>query len=608
MPTTNPAAVAVAATQAATQAAKKLPTPAELIAKIKEQNAARQAKTQVAFIDLSVPIVERPPDAAFNFFGGGEATPFRQIVERLQQARDDKEVRGVLLTMSGGVAFNLAQVQELRGELEQLRKAGKRTFAYADTYGTNEYLLASAATDVCILEAGELFMPGIAIEPMFYKGLLEKVGVRADYVQIGEFKGAEEPYTRTEPSPELRDEMDRLVKGLFDELVNGISGSRSLSADRVRRAIDEAMLPGRRAKEDGFVDHLVDVDGLRELMKAELGDEIDLLADYGAPDKPKVDFANPFSFLTAMAKRPEETDKPKVAIVYADGVIVDGEGAGDLLNEGGVGSEPIRRAMRMALRDEKVKAVVIRINSPGGSALASEAMWQSIRRVADEKPVVISVGSMAASGGYYIASAGEYIYADPAGIVGSIGVVGGKFVLGGLYDKLGLDTATFTAGANADLFSSTKPWDDRQRRLVRNWMKNTYDLFTERVMHTRKGKIADIDRVARGRIFTARQAKDLGMVDELGGLDQAINDAARRAKLKEGEWDTKVLPPPQTLADVLAGGGSDVRSPAAAAEATLLLSAMPAELRGALVQTTHMSRLLERRPVVLMTPYVLRVK
>jgi protease IV len=610
VPTTNPATGPTT-----TPAAKaKFPTPGELIAKMKAAKEAASSKIQVAYIDLSANFSERPA-AGLSLFGGGSTQTFRGLIERVQKARDDKDIRAVLFTMTNGIGLNLAQVQELRTEFDALRKADKRVFTYADTYDTRSYLLASAATDVCMLEAGEIFMPGIGIESMFYKGVLDKVGVKADYVQIGEYKGAEEPYTRTEPSVELKAEMEKLTAGLMSQVVDGISGGRNLSSDKVRHLMDDAMLNAQRCQREGLVDHLLDLDGLRDLLKDELGDDVELQANYAGPKQDDIDFSNPFVLLTKMAERPKETDLPKIAVVYAQGVITDGEGGGGGLpipglggDEGGIASEPYRRALRMALRDDKVKAVVIRIDSPGGSAMASEVLWQSIRRLSAEKPVIISIGGMAASGGYYLSSAGDYIFADPAAIVGSIGVVGGKMVLGGLYEKVGLTTTSFTQGKNANIYSSTSEWTDQQRRMIRTWMKSTYDQFTDRILTTRKDKILDIDKVARGRIFTAAEARALGMVDELGGLDAAIAEAAEWAELEKGGYDLKTLPPAPTLQELLGGGGFSMVAPHMTSDAAAVLGMLPADVRQALSQSIQMGQLMQRRPVVLMMPYVISVK
>lgn len=599
---------------------KAIPSPRDLIAKMRDEKAKEEAKPQVALIDVSAGFPERgaAPAALSLLGGGGGGETFRELIERFQAARKDKQVKAVLVTMNQGTGLNMAQIQELRAEFDALRKADKRVFAYADTYDTSSYLLASAASDVCMLEAGEIFMPGIGIESMFYKGTLDKVGVKADYVQIGEYKGAEEPYTRDGPSEELTAEMERLTKNLMDEVVNGISAGRGISAAQTRKLMDGVLVMSKAAQEADLVDHLIDADGIRELLKDELGvenaDDLALKVNFGRPDAPEVDFSNPFALLGAMAKQPVESNLPKVAVIYAQGVIVDGEddGGGLPLIGGGdqsVASEPMRRALRLAMRDDNVKAVVIRIDSPGGSALASEVMWQSVRRLAADKPVVVSIGHMAASGGYYLASASDCIYADPSAIVGSIGVVGGKMVLGGLYEKVGLTTATFTQGRNADIYSSTTPWTESQRRMIRGWMKNTYDQFTDRIMVTRKGKIDDIDEVARGRIFTAREAKRLGMVDQLGSLDDAIGEAAKRAKLDEGKYDLKALPPPPTLQELLGRRGTiGLVAPNVSAEKSVLLSLLPADVRQSLGQTIRMGKLMERRPVVLMSPFVISVK
>lgn len=621
----TPVASATPATQPSTQPAarattqpSKYPNLAELLEQHKKQQEEVNARAQVAVFDLDGPIIERPAD--FSLFGGDDldAPTLRSVIKRMHRARDDERVRGVLITFGAATSFNLAQAQELRDAVAELRRAGKRVFVYADGYDTATYTVASAATNVCLLPAGEMSIPGVGVETMFYRGGLDKLGVTPDFVQVGEYKGAEEPYTRTAPSDELRGEMNRLVDAMFNQIVDGIADLRGLSRDTVRRAIDDTMVTGEQAKERGFVDHLLDQDGLRPLLEGELGGEVNLLADYGEKPKEEIDFGNIFSLLKAMNKKPEETGGPKVALVYAEGVITDGEGEAGLFDSGGVGSERMREAFRSALKDETVKAVVIRIDSPGGSALASEVMWQSARRVAAKKPVIVSVGGMAASGGYYLASAGDYIYADPAAIVGSIGVVGGKFVMKDLFEKLGLTTETFARGRNADLFSSTKAWDDRQRKLIRQSMQQVYEQFTQRILTTRSGKIQDIDKVARGRIFLAPEAHKLGMVDAIGGLESAIVHAAGKAGLEEGKYEVKVLPQPKTLADLLQGeGGTGAEAQAAAARGVTvnlsvgpeaLVHQLPPAIRKAVLQQAAMVKMLERRPVALMTPYTITVK
>jgi protease-4 len=610
---TTPAATEPSAS-AAPAPARHFPTPAELIAKLKAAREKEAAQPKVALFDLSEGISEKPAD--FSLLGGERTNTLQSLLDRLNRAGADSSVNAVLITLGEG-PIDLAQAQEVRDTLAAIGKH-KKVYIYADGYDTDSYTLASGATDICMLGGGEIMMPGVGFSTMFYKGAFDKIGVEADYVQIGKYKGAKEPYTNTQPSEELKGELDRLAGSLFDQIVSGIAEHRTLSVDAVRQLINDTMISGESAQERGLVDHLVDQDGLRPLIEDQLGgQEMNLVRDYGEPPQPQVDLSSPFGFFSLLTRRPEVSDKPAVALIYAEGVISDGEGNNGVFSSGGgVASEPMRRAFRLAAHDDNIKAVVIRIDSPGGSALASEVMWQAVRRVSVKKPVIISVGSMAASGGYYLASAGDTIFADPVGIVGSIGVVGGKFVLKDLYGKLGLTTDSFSRGDNAGLFSSDQPFTAKQRDLIEKWMTNTYVQFTQRVMTTRSGKIKNIDQVAQGRIFLAPQAKDLGLVDEIGGTDAAIACAADRSGLSPGSYQIRVLPAPKTLADLFTrGGDADAQSPVHS-QANLavnisdspLLQMLDNPTRQMLISQLEMIQLLQRRPIALMSPYVLNVR
>jgi protease-4 len=370
------------------------------------------------------------------------------------------------------------------------------------------------------------------------------------------------------------------------------------------------MVRAADAHQRGLVDALVDVDGLRDLLARKLDGEINLIRDYGLDADEPIDFSNIFTLFASLTRKPPPQEGPAIALIHAQGMIVDGESGTGLFGGASVGSATMREAFRIARRDDRVKAVVLRIDSPGGSALASEAMWQAARRLAAEKPLVVSIGSMAASGGYYLASAGDHIIAEESSIIGSIGVVGGKFVLGGLYEKLGLTTETFSRGDNADLFSSQRPFTDQQRRMVTRWMRSTYEQFIERVMSTRKEKIRNIDQVARGRVFLAGEALELGMIDALGGLSAAMDHAAEQAELDE--YDVRVLPEPKTLADLLTGSRPRAAGaiPRAALTPTVdpMILGLPRSMRALLEQQVHLMRGLERRPVMLLSPFVVTVR
>jgi protease-4 len=612
-PATKPAKPNPTTLPTTTAAAKEetFPTPNELWEKYKKKQAETDKLLKIAHFDLSQPILEKSPD--FTLFGDQHLLTIQTLIDRLHRARDDKNLRGVLVTFSANSSFNLAQAQEIRAAFAELRKAGKRTFAYADGYDTATYVAASGATDVCLLQGGEIMIPGVGIETMFAKGLLDKIGVQADYVQIGEFKGADEQFTRTEPSPEARGELNKIVDSMYELLVDTIATNRDVSKQTVKQIIDDCIVSARVAKERKLIDHLVSQDELRDLIAKELSGDINLLANYAEPEREKIDFSNPFAMLAQMGKKPAGSgNADAIALIHADGVIIDGEAEDGLLGGGGnVGSENIRKAFRAATRDDAVKAIVLRIDSPGGSALASEVMWQAVHAAAQEKPVIVSIGSMAASGGYYLASAGDHIFADPSAIIGSIGVVGGKFVLKDLFEKIGVSTETFARGKNAALFSMNEPWTDRQRRMVATWMKQTYEQFTERVMVNRKGKIKDIDQVARGRIFLAKQARDLGMVDELGGLSEAIKHAAAEVDL--AKYDVRTVPASKSIVDMLTGRASEDEArmpyrPTIKISTDSPLNVMPASMRKLFVQQLQMIQLMDKRPVMLVSPYVITVK
>jgi protease-4 len=610
---TEPASTPPATTRASAAAADKFPTPAELIAKMRAARKAKDALPHVAYLDLAQPLVEKPSD--FSFFGDQDTKTVRSVLDRLGKARTDSQVKGVLITLSAETDLSFSQAQEIRDALAAITKAGKKTFVYADAYDTAAYTLASGASDVCMLEGGEIMIPGVGMEAMFARGLLDKIGVKADYIQIGEYKGADEQYTRTSASVELRGQMTKLTEALYGEIVDGIASHRNLPKKKVKSIIDQALLTGPVAKRRGLVDHLVDQDGLRELMSKALGGKkIELMYHYGEAQREDVDVSNPFALFAAMSKKPEPSGKPEVAVVYVDGVIKDGQGGQGMFGGSSVGSDDLRKALRVAQRDKNIKSVVLRINSPGGSALASEVIWQAARRVAETKPLVVSVGGMAASGGYYIASAGERIYADPGAIVGSIGVVGGKFVWHDLATKLGLNTETFSKGANADLFSSSHPFDQRQRKMITHWMKQTYEQFTRRVMSTRGKAIKEIDDVARGRIFAAPVGKEVGLVDEIGGFDAAVADAARRAHLKEGYYELRTLPAPKTFADLFWRGGEETTSPIRpkvqvdAGAASAIFGLLDRATRDALGQQLQALQLFQERPVQLVMPYIVTVR
>lgn len=598
-PTTKPASRTPVPTTRATQ----IGDAEGLAQKLKRLKDEKAALAKVAHIDLSRPLAEKPAD--FSLFGDADAQTHYSVLNRIAQAGKDKDIAALLVTARED-EIALAQAQELRDALAAVAASGKPVFVYADRFSTATYTMATGATDVCILPGGEMVMPGVAIETMFAKGLLDKIGVKAEMIQIGEYKGADESMTRYGPSEELRGELNRLVDGIYGQVVKDTAQRRHVTEKVVQGAIDQAMIPAAEAKSLKLVDHVVDIDGLRGLIKEKLGKEIDVEAEYGATKRDDIDMSNPFALLHLLTKRPAVSDEPAVGLVYVDGMIAEGDSGGGLFDDALATDGAIRKAMRLALRDDSIKAVLIRIDSPGGSALASEAAWQAIRRVAQKKPVVVSVGGMAASGGYYIACAGDRIYADPAAIIGSIGVVGGKLSLQELYAKLGLTSEIFSKGANAGMFSSSQPFTDSQRVMLKNLMKQTYEQFVDRVMQTRKDKIQAIDKVARGRIFVAQQAKDLGMIDEIGGMAQALRYTGEKAGLGATP-KVRVLPAPKTLADVFAGN-TEAKAPMQRMQLPAELMLLPEGARKLAMRELYVMQTLQKETTLVVTPAMFQAK
>lgn len=609
-PSRSSSARAPATAPAATQPAldPRVAFARENIARHIEELRRQRNAVKVAYIDLDREISESP--ARFVLLADVRLT-LHNVIARLNKAREDREIRAVLLNI-GDTDFNLAQAQELRDAIGDLRREGKRVFVYADSYDTASYIAASASRDICLPEGGEMVIPGVGVHMLFAKGLLDLIGVKADYVQIGRFKGADEQFTRTEPSREMRGEIDKILDGIFKQIVDGIACQRNISNADVIDMINGVFLSAKIARQRGFVDHLVDQDGLRDLLKKELGRDIDLVHGYGLPQREEIDLSNPLAVLSLLAGRraAPETTRPSVALIYITGLIIDGESGDSLFAGDEIGSEDLRKSLRVAVRDESVKAIVLRIDSPGGSAGASEAIYQAVRRAAAAKPLVVSIGSTGASGGYYVACAAGHIFADPSAIVGSIGVVGGKFVLKDLFGKVGINAESFIRGNNADLFSLSRSFSEQQRRLVTEWMQRTYDQFVDRVMATRKGRIRDIDEVAHGRMFLAQQARDLGMVDELGGLDRALAHAARQAQLAPGAYDVRVIPSTKSVLDLLRGEDPDTAMPIRPAlrpDMTRWLDLLGRnEARLARMQL-RLVQLMQNRPVALVAPYIFAV-
>jgi len=533
--------------------------------------AAKKKSAVIAHVRLSGSIAEGVGQGGLL----ADVSPhLHRVIERLDKAAGDSRVKGVLLSIDSP-ELGRARADELRAAIARVRKAGKPVAAHLVSGQPAHYLVATACDTVAMPPAATLEITGVRAEVMFYKALLDKLGVEAEILQVGEFKGAGEPMTRTTMSPQLRAQYEQFVGDLFEQLVERIAADRKLGADRVRQLIDTGVFTPQAAVEAGLIDAIAYEDELIDgLAGAGLADAepVRVIRDYG---EQKVD--GDFSGIGGLVKLVELLSGQKqaapagrerqIAVVYLTGEIREGKGKDDLFSGGAAGSESVIKAIRDAAKDDKVAAIVLRIDSPGGSALASDLIWREAERT--KKPVVASLSDTAASGGYYVAVAADRIVAAPGTLTGSIGVVGGKIAVGQALEKVGVHTDVVAKGRNAGWLSMQTPFTEPEREAFLATMKDVYRLFTTKVAAGRKLDIDRVAQLAEGRVFTGRMAKEAGLVDRLGTLDDAIDEAKKLAGIPADERiERLLLPEPRGLFDELFGMGAAPGNPLGQAAAT----------------------------------------
>ncbi len=476
---------------------------------------------------------DMPEESASGLSGLFESRPpsIRGLVDAVDRAGRDPAVKGLLLRV-GSVGTGWARVEELRDALVRFRRSGKPSWAHLEFAGNREYFLATGCAKVAASPTAMLDVSGLAAEVSFYKGTLDKVGVLAQFEGVGRYKNAPNQFTETGFTAPHREQMEALVESLFGHYVRGVAEGRGLSHGDVLAAIDRGPYHAPEAKAAGLVDELLYLDQVEDRFPAEgrLSPAAYVKAGRG------------FGF----------DGRPKVALVYAVGEIVPGESQSSPFGGGMAGSDTIVRGLRQAGQDDGVRAIVLRVDSPGGSGTASDAIWREVGLARRRKPVVVSMGDYAASGGYYIAMGADAIVAEPGTITGSIGVFSGKFSLSGLYGKLGVSQETVRRGKNATLFSSWDPWTDEERAKIRGLNVAFYETFVAKAAEGRKKTKDELDAVAQGRVWTGEEALRVGLVDALGGLDAAVGVARERARIPKGqEVQLVVMPQKKGLLETL---------------------------------------------------------
>lgn len=538
----------------------------------REPDVARQS---TLVLRPSGELHEMAPDDVFGAFIGVETATVRGFVDNLRKAQRDPRITSVLL-MPGSLDLPFwAKVQELRDAVVEFRKSGKTVVAFLEYGGDREYYLASAADRVFLLPTSPLDLTGVASYEVFLRGTFDMIGAYPDFHHIGEYKTAPNQLTERSFTPAHREMAESLNRDMYEQLVRGIADARRKSEADVRALLDQGPFLPEDALRAGLVDDLV------------YEDQIDDRVQELKPDSGEVRRVDGGAYGRISPRSVGIRPRSRIAVLYAVGVIASGKSSVDPINGAVAGSETIVEQIRQARDDESVKAIVLRVDSPGGSSTASDVIWRELTITRDEnpsRPLVASMSDLAASGGYYIAMPAQEIVAQPATLTGSIGIYTGKLVTGGTLAKLGITTETVTSGRNADIYSPFTRFSPDQQSKVEEYMQAFYDQFVEKVAKSRQMSPERVDAIAQGRVWTGRQARELGLVDQLGGLDAAVAVAKQRARIPADE-DVELVtyPPRRSFYESLAArfGGS---APAALAALgargdTRALAALTAPIR-----------------------------
>jgi len=564
-----------------------------------EKTAEKTKKVTLA----SILVKDSYPEGVASEGLFGESKPhLRDLVERLDKAAKDDKIAGVVLRLREP-QIGLAKVDELRAAVALVRKAGKKVYADVHSASTKDFMVATACDQIIMPPSGSLMITGVQAEVIFFKGLFDKLGIQADFIQIGDFKGASEPFTRNGMSPEFRQQYESVINDYYEQIVSTLAGDRKIEPDQVKKLIDLGLFSAEQAREAKLIDRVAYEDQWRDQLKQELNtDELAIERDYGKK-KSDADLSGMaglmklIEVLTGGDQKAKSSKNNKIALVYVVGAITTGESTASFFGSETVGSDTIVKALRQAEDDPKVKGIVLRVDSPGGSALASDLIWREVVRT--KKPLIASMGDTAASGGYYVSMGAKKIFVEPGTLTGSIGVVGGKLALRGLFDKIGLNAETISRGKTSGTMSFTDPFTLEEREAWKRLMLETYKQFTSKAAEGRHMDPHKLESLAQGRVFTGRMAVANGLADQIGTLDEAIAEVKKLAEVKPDEKiDLLILPKPKGIFEQFFGGGG------AEAEIKALV---PGELIEAF-QSAETLRKLFAEPAVTVMPYNVRIK
>ena len=491
-------------------------------------------KNSVLFLDFNGTLEERAVENPLASIMGNEFNSYGldDILAAIKEAKKDKNIEGLYLQAGAMDGASSASLEEIRGELQSFKESGKFIVAYGDQYSQGLYYLATVADKLILNPQGSIAWRGLASTPIFYKDLLEKVGIEMQVFKVGTYKSAVEPFIATEMSDANREQLTEMLESTWDELLTAVSASRNVPKEKLNEYADRFMdyCQGQEYVACGMVDTLLYKDGVLAYLKSLTGvagdDELNLVTMETMKNRLKTN-----KMLV------DASGKSKIAVYYAFGEI---DGSTSSIEEG-INSKKVIKELRELREDDDVKAVVLRVNSPGGSAYGSEQIWREVTLLKAAKPVVVSMGDYAASGGYYISCAADCIVASPTTLTGSIGIFG---VIPSaeklLKEKMGLDFDVVKTNRMADFGVLSRSFRPEEKAVLQSYINNGYDLFLKRCADGRGVAVEDIAKIAEGRVWTGSKAKEIGLVDELGDLDKAVAIAAQKAGL--ADYSVKAYP------------------------------------------------------------------
>ncbi|MBO7552432.1 MAG: signal peptide peptidase SppA [Bacteroidaceae bacterium] len=489
----------------------------------------RVEKNSVMALHLNGVIEERSTSDPWSYIMGNTTSSIglNDILTSIKKAKENDKIKGIYILGTSTLSASPSSLQEIHDALIDFKESGKFIVSYADNYSQGSYYLASVADKVMMNPQGMLEWQGMELETMFYKELLDKVGVEMQVFKVGTYKSAVEPYILNEMSDANREQLTEIVNSIWNNITEDVSESRHLSKEKLNELADKVLMfhPATEAVSNGMLDTLIYKNDVRDYLKKMAGIDQDA----------NLHLLGISEMVNVNRNVPKDKSGNIIAVYYAAGEI-DGTSIVNIGSSSGINSEKVISDLRKLKEDKDVKAVVLRVNSPGGSAYGSEQIWYAIKQLKEEKPVIVSMGDYAASGGYYISCGSDLIVAEPTTLTGSIGIFGLIPNAQKLKEKFGVNIQSVKTNEHADIQSTemlTRPMTESEKGLMQMYVNNGYDLFTTRVADGRNLSKTRVDEIGQGRVWTGERAKELGLVDELGGIDKAISIAVERAGIEK---------------------------------------------------------------------------